>query len=81
MSFVKFIVFSFNITVKRLGGAYGGKTFMQNCGAAAATVAAGKLGRPVRLWMNLEDNMRMLGKRNPYMMDYEVSEAFQSSFW
>ena len=53
---------------------------MQNCAAAAATVAAGKLGRPVRLWMNLEDNMRMLGKRNPYMMDYEVKEAFQSSF-
>ena len=79
MSFVKEsnqnIVFSFNIKVKRLGGAYGAKIRMQNCGAAAATVAAGKLGRPVRLWMNLEDNMRILGKRNPYMMNYEVNEV------
>ena len=49
-------------------------------GAAAATVAAGKLGRPVRLWMNLEDNMRMLGKRNPYMMNYEVIEVFENSY-
>ena len=76
----KFIIFSFNVKVKRLGGAYGAKIYLQNCGAAAATVAAGKLGRPVRLWMNLEDNMRMLGKRNPYMMNYEVIEVFENSY-
>ena len=27
---------------------------------------------PVRLWMTLEDNMNMFGKRNPYVFDYEV---------
>ena len=40
--------------------------------ATAATVAANKVKRPVRLWLNLEDNMKMLGKRNPYLFDYKV---------
>lgn len=58
--------------MKRLGGAYGGKIFLQNSCATAAAVAAHKLRRPVRLWLNLEDNMKMLGKRNPYVFDYKV---------
>ena len=63
--------------MKRLGGAYGGKIALQNSAAAAATVAAHKLKRPVRLWMNLEDTMRMLGKRNPYLFDYLVQKKMQ----
>ena len=51
---------------------------MQNAAMAASTVAANKLGRPVRLWMNLEDNMRMCGKRNPYLFDYQVSVIFNN---
>lgn len=43
--------------------------------ATAAAVAANKLNRPVRIWMPLEDNMRMLGKRNFYMFDYKVVKA------
>ena len=58
--------------MKRLGGAYGGKIYNPNSCATAAAVAAQKLKRPVRLWLNLEDNMKMLGKRNPYVFDYKV---------
>lgn len=63
---------SMNISVKRLGGAYGGKIVLPNAIAAACTVAANKLRTPVRLWMTLEDNMNMFGKRNPYVFDYEI---------
>ena len=64
--------------MKRLGGAFGGKIFIQNAVATATAVAANKLRRPVRLWMNLEDNMRMMGKRNPYLFDYQVELATAS---
>jgi len=63
---------SINMSVKRLGGAYGGKIDLPNAVASAATVAANKLRTPVRLWMTLEDNMNMFGKRNPYVFDYEI---------
>lgn len=63
---------SINITVKRLGGAYGGKITLPIHIATAAAVAANKMKRPVRLWMPLEDNMKMFGKRNPYLFDYKV---------
>ena len=63
---------SINITVKRLGGAFGAKVSLPCHVATAATVAAKKSKRPVRLWMPLEDNMKMLGKRSPYLFDYKV---------
>ena len=63
---------SINITVKRLGGAYGAKITLPIHLATAAAVAANKMKRPVRLWMPLEDNMKMFGKRNPYLFDYKV---------
>ena len=62
---------SVNITVKRLGGGFGGKVSLPCHLATAAAVAANKLKRPVRLWMPLEDNMKMLGKRSPYLFDYK----------
>ena len=49
---------------------------MQNSCATAAAVAAKQLNKPVRLWLNLEDNMKMLGKRNPYLFDYQVFHVF-----
>jgi xanthine dehydrogenase/oxidase len=62
-----------NLTVRRLGGGYGGKLFKPSLPAAAAAVAAKVTGRPVRLVMDLETNMRMIGKRLPYMTTYEVN--------
>lgn len=65
------------MNVKRLGGAYGSKIYLPNSIATASAVAAFKLKTPVRLWMPLEDNMRMLGKRNPYFFNYKVFKSLQ----
>ena len=61
------------MTVKRLGGAFGGKGDLSTHQPTAASVAANKLQRPVRLWLPLENCMKMLGKRNQYLFDYKVS--------
>ena len=49
--------------------------------ATAASVAAHKLQRPVRLWLPLELCMKMLGKRNQYLFDYkvEISSCWSSN--
>ena len=59
--------------MKRLGGAYGAKITLPIHLATAGAVAANKVNKPVRIWMPLEDNMKMLGKRNPYLFDYKVT--------
>ena len=41
--------------------------------ATACAVAAAVLRRPVRIVLNLEDNMEMIGKRAPYTCTYDVS--------
>ena len=41
--------------------------------ATACAVAAHKLRKPVRLIMGLQDNMEMVGKRNPYLFNYSVN--------
>jgi len=63
---------SINPTVRRLGGAYGGKIVLPNHLATAAAVAANKIQKPVRIWTPLEDNMKMFGKRNAYLFDYKI---------
>ena len=63
---------SVNPKVTRLGGSYGGKIYLPNHLATAAAVAAHKLGRPVRVHLPLEDNMRMLGKRCAFVFDYKL---------
>ena len=68
---------SINVTVKRLGGGFGGKGELSCHQATAASVAANKLKRPVRLWLPLEHCMKMLGKRNQYLFDYKVSQEPQ----
>ena len=65
--------FSINVSVKRLGGGFGAKVVLAMHIATASAVAANKIKKPVRLWMNLEDNMRMMGKRNPFLIDYKVN--------
>jgi xanthine dehydrogenase molybdopterin-binding subunit B len=60
------------VQVRRLGGAYGAKISRPNQIAAACAVAANKLNRPVRLVMDLASNMRMVGKRLPYLAKYKV---------
>ena len=62
-----------NMTVRRLGGAFGGKISQANIPATACAVAANKLNRPVRLRMDLRTNMELLGKRLPYLVRYKAS--------
>lgn len=68
-----------NVSVRRIGGAYGGKATRAAPVSAACAVAANKLQRPVRLVMDLEPNMEIMGKRCPYLFQYRVI-CFHTSF-
>ncbi|CAG9770996.1 unnamed protein product [Ceutorhynchus assimilis] len=61
-----------DVTVKRLGGAYGAKIIRSNYVAAATALAAHKLRKPVRMWLPFHTNMSMLGKRHPLYTTYKV---------
>ncbi|XP_069131710.1 xanthine dehydrogenase-like [Argopecten irradians] len=63
---------SITVRTKRLGGAYGGK-ISRNCLVSAAVgLAAHVTNRPVRMNMEFHTNMDMMGKRFPYMANYQV---------
>ncbi|XP_065165292.1 uncharacterized protein [Atheta coriaria] len=61
-----------NITVRRCGGAYGAKISRSNWTAAAATLVALKLQKPVKFWLPFHVNMNIVGCRNPTANDYEA---------
>lgn len=61
-----------NAVIRRLGGAFGGKVSRNNFVSCAAALAAVKLRKPVKLWLPLEDNLRVMGKRLPLYVTYEV---------
>ncbi|KAF5284774.1 hypothetical protein FQA39_LY04499 [Lamprigera yunnana] len=69
---LKLPVNKINVSVRRLGGAYGSKISRANLIACAAALAAHKLQKPVKLWMPFTANMNVIGKRFPLSMDYEV---------
>ncbi|KAI8507313.1 hypothetical protein Bbelb_146930 [Branchiostoma belcheri] len=60
------------VSVKRLGGGFGGKGLGSMLPAAACAVAAQNLNRTVRLSMPLDANMEAMSKRAPYLIKYEV---------
>ncbi|XP_035716520.1 indole-3-acetaldehyde oxidase [Folsomia candida] len=62
-----------NLIVRRLGGGYGAKILKSCPTAAACAVAAHVTNRPVRIVLDLEINMKMIGKRHPYFTTYEAS--------
>ncbi|CAG9839731.1 unnamed protein product [Diabrotica balteata] len=61
-----------NVIVKRIGGAFGGKLVRHGIVSSAAAVAAYKLKKPVKLWLPIEKNFAIIGKRNPVLSNYEV---------
>lgn len=60
------------VETMRAGGGYGGKGSRNNVIFTACAFAAQKLDTPVKMRMDFERNMNMIGKRNPYLFKYKV---------
>ena len=76
------------VKATRIGGGYGGKETRPPKIAAAAAVAASKLNRPVRLALDRNTDMIMIGKRHPFKGDYYLLadssgkiEKLRIDFW
>lgn len=63
------------VDIKRLGGAYGGKTTRSPFVAAPAALAAATLKRPVRVAMARDVDTWMIGGRHPFRGDYSLAIA------
>ena len=60
------------IDVLRLGGGFGGKEDQATQWACMAAMAAVKLQRAVEIVLHRMDDIRMTGKRHPYMSDFKM---------
>ena len=56
----------------RMGGAFGGKEVQANAWAAIAALGAHQLRRPVRVRLTREQDMRLTGKRHPFLARFRV---------
>jgi xanthine dehydrogenase/oxidase len=63
------------VEVRRVGGGFGGKQFRSAFVSAATAVAAWTVNRPVRVSLNRNDDMALVGKRHPFKGQYSVSVA------
>lgn len=61
-----------NVEVPRIGGGFGGKETQAAPFAAMASLAALKLNRPVKVWLNRDQDMMTTGKRHPFLCRYHV---------
>jgi xanthine dehydrogenase/oxidase len=62
-----------SVNIKRLGGAYGGKTTRSPFVASPVALAAWKLNRPVKIAMPRDVDMSMIGKRHAFRGDYQIA--------
>ncbi len=60
------------VICKRMGGAFGGKETQAAPPAAMAALAAVKTGRPCRIALSKDDDMRYTGKRHPFQSRWLV---------
>lgn len=60
------------VSVRRLGGGFGGKQFRSAFLSSAAALAAWVVNRPVRIALNRNDDMQWTGKRHPLLGAYHV---------
>ncbi|MBN9471624.1 MAG: xanthine dehydrogenase molybdopterin binding subunit [Bosea sp.] len=60
------------IEVRRMGGGFGGKETQANLFACVAALGARKLGRPVKLRPDRDDDMVITGKRHDFVVDYDI---------
>jgi xanthine dehydrogenase/oxidase len=77
-----------DIRVRRLGGGFGGKTTRPPFVASAAAVAAWKLNKPVRLALERDQDTALIGKRHPFLGEYNIAYTddgsiggLYTSFW
>ncbi|MCH8012206.1 MAG: molybdopterin-dependent oxidoreductase [Candidatus Marinimicrobia bacterium] len=60
------------VDVKRIGGGFGGKEDQATPIACMAALGAWYTGKPVELVLNRSEDMRMTGKRHPYISDFKI---------
>ena len=60
------------VECRRMGGGFGGKETQSGLFACAASIAAAKLGRPVKLRLDRDDDFLATGRRHGFEYDYEV---------
>ena len=60
------------VEVRRMGGAFGGKETQAALPAAAAALAATRLGRPVKVCLDRDDDMLLTGKRHDFTIAYDA---------
>jgi xanthine dehydrogenase large subunit len=60
------------VEVPRMGGGFGGKETQAAPFAAMAALGAVKTRRPVKIWLNRDQDMAQTGKRHPFLTRYEA---------
>ncbi len=60
------------VDVLRLGGGFGGKEDQATAWAALCALAASLTGKPVKLRLERDEDLRMTGKRHPYFAEYKI---------
>ena len=60
------------VECRRMGGGFGGKESQSALFACVAAVAAAKLGRPVKLRLDRDDDFLVTGRRHCFHYEYEV---------
>ncbi|KAH1015763.1 hypothetical protein HUJ04_007098 [Dendroctonus ponderosae] len=61
-----------DISVKRLGGGFGAKIIRNSLISSSTALACYLLKQPVKMWLPLESNMNIIGKRYPVHSKYKV---------
>jgi xanthine dehydrogenase large subunit len=60
------------VEVPRMGGGFGGKETQAAPYACLAALAAVTTQRPVKVWLNRDQDMQMTGKRHPFVTQFDV---------
>ncbi len=60
------------VECRRMGGGFGGKESQSALFACVAAIAAQRLGRPVKLRLDRDDDFLVTGRRHPFHYEYEV---------
>lgn len=60
------------VETPRMGGGFGGKETQGAHFAAMAALAVRATGRPVKVWLNRDQDMMQTGKRHPFYSKYEA---------